>query len=74
MYPRQMIRQERLFIVTCGQVDSGKCTTDGRLLFEVGGVPEREKSTSTFAFYMDRHKEERNRGVIIAFDTERVFR
>ena len=40
--PGQMIRQEHVSIVTCGQVDSGKCTTTGRLLFEVDGIPERK--------------------------------
>ena len=28
--------------VICGHVDSGKSTTTGRLLFELGGIPERE--------------------------------
>ena len=48
------------------KVDSGKSTTTGRLLFELGGIPEREleklkaeaerlgKSSFAFAFYMDR--------------------
>ena len=61
-----MMRQEHVSIVTCGQFDSGKCTTTGRLLFEVDGIRERkldkltqeaerhEKSSSTSAFYMDR--------------------
>ena len=26
----------------CGHVDSGKSTTTGRLIFELGGLPERE--------------------------------
>ena len=29
-------------LVICGHVDSGKSTTTGRLLFELGGIPERE--------------------------------
>ena len=29
-------------IVICGHVDSGKSTTTGRLIFELGGIPERE--------------------------------
>ena len=45
--PGQMKRQEHVFIVTCGQVDSGKCTTTGRLLFEVDGIPERKLDKST---------------------------
>merc|ERR1712224_387440 len=52
-----------------GNVDSGKSTTTGRLIFELGGIPEREleklkaeadrlgKSSFAFAFYMDRQKD-----------------
>jgi elongation factor 1-alpha len=69
--------KEHLSIVICGHVDSGKSTTTGRLLFELGGIPEREleklkaeaerlgKASFAFAFYMDRQKEERERGVTI---------
>ncbi|KAJ3351685.1 translation elongation factor Tu [Allomyces macrogynus ATCC 38327] len=74
-----------LSIVICGHVDSGKSTTTGRLLFELGGIPEREmeklrqeadalgKSSFAFAFYMDRQKEERARGVTIACTTKEFF-
>ena len=57
---------EHLSVVTCGHVVSGKSTTTGRLLFEVGGIiPEREldklkqeaehleKLSSALTFYMD---------------------
>jgi len=37
-----MAEKEHLSIVICGHVDSGKSTTTGRLLFELGGIPERE--------------------------------
>ena len=52
------------------------------MIFELGGIPEREpeklkaeddrlgKSSFAFAFCMDRQKEERERGVIIACTTE----
>ena len=72
-------------IVICGHVDSGKSTTTGRLLFELGGIPEREleklkaeaealgKSSFAFAFYMDRQKEERERGVTISCTTKEFF-
>ena len=72
-------------IVICGHVDSGKSTTTGRLLFEMGGIPEREmeklkaeadrlgKSSFAFAFYMDRQKEERERGVTISCTTKEFF-
>merc|ERR1712187_466508 len=66
-------------------VDSGKSTTTGRLIFELGGLPEREleklkaeaerlgKGSFAFAFYMDRQKEERERGVTIACTTKEFF-
>merc|ERR1712147_351603 len=64
---------------------SGKSTTTGRLLFELGGIPEREmaklneeaqalgKSSFAFAFYMDRCKEERARGVTIQCTTKEFY-
>ena len=60
--------KEHLSIVICGHVDSGKSTTTGRLIFELGGLPEREleklkaeaerlgKGSFAFAFYMDRQR------------------
>jgi len=77
--------KEHLSLVICGHVDSGKSTTTGRLLFELGGIPEREmeklkaeadrlgKSSFAFAFYMDRQKEERERGVTISCTTKEFF-
>jgi elongation factor 1-alpha len=77
--------KEHLSIVICGHVDSGKSTTTGRLLFDLGGIPEREmeklraeanrlgKSSFAFAFYMDRQKEERERGVTISCTTKEFF-
>jgi len=77
--------KDHLSIVICGHVDSGKSTTTGRLLFELGGIPEREleklkaeaerlgKSSFAFAFYMDRQKEERERGVTISCTTKEFF-
>jgi len=77
--------KEHLSIVICGHVDSGKSTTTGRLLFELGGLPEREleklkqeaerlgKSSFAFAFFMDRQKEERERGVTISCTTKEFF-
>jgi len=74
-----------LSIVICGHVDSGKSTTTGRLLFELGGISAREmeklkkeaddlgKSSFAFAFYMDRQKEERERGVTISCTTKEFF-
>jgi len=77
--------KEHLSIVICGHVDSGKSTTTGRLLFELGGIPEREleklkaeaealgKQSFAFAFYMDRQKEERERGVTISCTTKEFY-
>jgi elongation factor 1-alpha len=77
--------KEHLSIVICGHVDSGKSTTTGRLIFELGGIAEREleklkaeadalgKSSFAFAFYMDRQKEERERGVTISCTTKEFF-
>jgi len=72
-------------IVICGHVDAGKSTTTGRLIFELGGIPEREmeklkaeaetlgKASFAFAFYMDKSKEERARGVTIACTTMEFY-
>lgn len=72
-------------VVICGHVDSGKSTTTGRLIYELGGIPEREmeklkkeadalgKSSFAFAFYMDRQKDERARGVTITCTTKEFF-
>jgi elongation factor 1-alpha len=77
--------KDHLSLVICGHVDSGKSTTTGRLLFELGGIPEREleklkeeaaalgKQSFAFAFYMDRQKEERERGVTISCTTKEFF-
>ena len=42
--------KEHLSLVICGHVDSGKSTTTGRLLFELGGIPERELEKLKGAF------------------------
>merc|ERR1711939_839316 len=77
--------KKHLSVVIVGHIDSGKSTTTGRLLFELGGIPEREmsklkeealalgKSSFAFAFYMDRCKEERERGVTIQCTTKEFF-
>jgi elongation factor 1-alpha len=77
--------KEHVSIVICGHVDAGKSTTTGRLIFELGGISEREmqklkdeanklgKGSFAFAFYMDRQKDERERGVTIACTTKEFF-
>jgi len=80
-----MTEKPHLSVVICGHVDSGKSTTTGHLIFELGGINEREleklkaeadrlgKSSFAFAFFMDRQKEERERGVTIACTTKEFF-
>jgi len=80
-----MAEKTHMSIVVCGHVDAGKSTTTGRLIFELGGIPEREmqklkdeakvlgKDSFAFAFYMDKSKEERARGVTIACTTKEFF-
>jgi elongation factor 1-alpha len=77
--------KQHVSIVICGHVDAGKSTTTGRLIFDLGGINEREmeklrkeadalgKSSFAFAFYMDRQKDERERGVTIACTTKEFF-
>merc|ERR1711959_336823 len=81
----KMSEKTHMSVVICGHVDSGKSTTTGRLLFELGGVPEREmqklkeeaeklgKGSFAFAFYMDTQKDERERGVTIKCTTKEFF-
>merc|ERR1711908_33343 len=80
-----MAEKTHMSVVICGHVDSGKSTTTGRLLFELGGIPEREmtklkeeaerigKGSFAFAFYMDTQKDERERGVTIKCATKEFF-
>ena len=77
--------KQHVSIVICGHVDAGKSTTTGRLIFELGGINDREmdklrkeadalgKSSFAFAFYMDRQKDERERGVTISVTTKEFF-
>jgi elongation factor 1-alpha len=77
--------KKHLGIVIVGHVDAGKSTTTGRLLFELGGLNEREldklrkeaqelgKESFVFAFFMDKNKDERARGVTIQCTTKEFF-
>jgi len=83
--PQKMAEKTHLSIVICGHVDAGKSTTTGRLIYELGGIGDRDleklkaeaealgKASFAFAFYMDRQKEERERGVTIACTTKEFF-
>ena len=63
--------KEHLSIVICGHVGSGRRTNTGRLIFALGGLPERgwgkAGGSFAFAFYMGRQKVERERNVAIAY-------
>jgi len=72
-------------VVIVGHVDAGKSSLTGRLLFELGGISERElqklkdeaksqgKESFFFAYFMDKNKEERARGVTISCTTKEFF-
>jgi len=77
--------KQHVSIVVCGHVDAGKSTTTGRLIFELGGISERQlakvreeavnegKPDFTFAFVLDRQPESRKRGVTITSSTMEFF-
>jgi len=77
--------KKHLGIVIVGHVDAGKSTTTGHLLFKLGGLSEREmtklqaeadavgKGSFAFAFFMDKSKDERARGVTISCTTKEFF-
>jgi len=78
-------KKEHISLVVVGTVDSGKSTSSARLLFELGGISDREldklkaeakalgKDSFAFAFYMDNNKEERERGITINCNTKEFF-
>jgi elongation factor 1-alpha len=77
--------RQHVSVVVAGHVDSGKSTTVGHLLFDLGGIPEREmqklreeakalgKDSFAFAFYCDRQKESRLRGITINYATKEFY-
>lgn len=68
-----------------GHVDHGKSTTVGHLMFKHGNLPQQQldklkaeavkngKVGFEFAYYMDRFKEERERGVTIDLSYEKMI-
>jgi len=78
-------QQPHVSCVFCGHLDSGKSTAAGRLLLELGVLVKRDvalmhraaqrlgKESSTFAFAMDRMKEERERGVSISLKKREFY-
>ncbi len=77
--------KKHISLVVCGHVDAGKSTTTGHLIFKLGGISEREmqklqteadqqgKSSFAFAYYMDKDKAERERGVTINCTTKEFY-
>lgn len=74
-----------LSLVVAGHVDAGKSTTVGHLIFNLGGISDREmrklqneadhlgKSSFGFAYYLDTNKEERQRGLTIKANTKDFY-
>jgi len=86
MYKYHMTEhKQHISMVVCGHVDAGKSTTTGHLIFKLGGISEREmtklqaeadqqgKSSFAFAYFMDKDKAERERGVTINCTTKEFF-
>jgi elongation factor 1-alpha len=77
--------KQHVSVVVAGHVDSGKSTTVGHLLFQLGGISEREmqklreeakamnKDSFAFAFYTDKQKESRVRGITINYATKEFY-
>jgi elongation factor 1-alpha len=77
--------KEHLSVVICGHVDSGKSTTTGHLLYQLGGISDRDlaalkklaeekgKPSFCFAFFMDTQKDEQERGITISCTTKEFF-
>ncbi len=85
-----MADKPHINLVVIGHVDHGKSTMVGRLMYDTGSISEeqmrklkeeateKKKESFEFAFFMDRLKEERERGVTIdiahqRFDTDKYF-
>lgn len=77
--------KQHISVCTVGHIDSGKSTTCGRLIFDLGGISEREmeklqkkadelgKGSFAFAFHMDTQKEEQARGITISCKTRDFY-
>ena len=78
-------KKPHLGVVVVGHVDAGKSTTTGHLLFKLGGLTKRTlerlkeeaksqgKQSFEYAFFLDKQKEERARGVTISCTTKEFF-
>ncbi len=77
--------KQHISLVVCGHVDAGKSTTTGHLIFKLGGISQREmdklqteanlqnRSSFAFAYYMDRDKAEREKGITINCTVKEFF-
>lgn len=77
--------KQHVSIVVAGHVDAGKSSLTGRLLYDLGGIDEREmaklrkiaeengKPSFAFAYFMDNQKAERERGITIACNTKEFY-
>lgn len=77
--------KQHLSVVVSGHIDSGKSSSVGRLIYDLGGIPEREmqklkdeakfhgKESFEFAYFMDTQQEERARGITIKCTTKQFF-
>ena len=78
-------QKQHVSVVIAGHVDAGKSSLCGRLIFEMGGISDRDmqklrdeakalgKDSFCYAFYMDRLKDERERGITIVCTTKEFF-
>ena len=76
---------DSLGVAFLGHVDAGKSTIAGHLMYQVGCIPDRElqllereatalgKGSFKYAFYLDRTREERERGISVTM-TVKSFR
>ena len=77
--------KQHMSVVISGHVDSGKSSLTGHLLFQLGGISPRDmekmkkeaedmgKSSFHFAFFLDKTKEERTRGITISCTTKDFY-
>jgi elongation factor 1-alpha len=77
--------KEHVSLVVAGHVDSGKSTTVGHIIFDNGGIDARTmeklkeeakamgKDSFCYAFFCDKQKEARARGITISCATKEFF-
>ena len=85
MIEKKMNEKEHLGLIVVGHVDAGKSTTTARLIYELGGINEREvnkikkkaieegKESFGLAWIMDKTKQEREKGITIQTTTKQFF-